>query len=190
MFGALRRPSMRLRSFHGALIAAAAVGTCLSLVGRADVPDSDQLAPDSLNSAHAKSDASLRSRGFRSRLGQGHADSGTTQLDTLPNWNGHFQANGLDQNGLSQVIWYYNMIGNRPELGGTTTINAPIIPVSVDLRNADGTPRFVNGQRLFYDATQYVQPILNSPTFQNATYSSSPVPTQFGDAVQRAEFGH
>jgi hypothetical protein len=35
-----------------------------------------------------------------------------------------------------------------------------------------------------------VQPVLNSPVFQNASYSSSPVPTQFTDAVQRAEFAH
>src|SRR5207244_4257573 len=29
---------------------------------------------------------------------------------------------------------------------------------------------------------------LNSPNFQDASYSSSPSPTQFADAVQRAEF--
>jgi hypothetical protein len=181
---------MKLRSLRGALAATAAFVACLSLVGTADTPDSDQLAPDGLDSAHALSSASLRSRGFRSRIGQGHANSGVTFFDTLQNWNGHFQANGLDESGLSQVIWYYNMVGNRPELGGTTAINAPIIPVSVDLRNADGSPRFVGGQRLFYDATQYVNPVLNSPVFQNASYSSSPVPTQFTDAVQRAEFSH
>jgi len=42
--------------------------------------------------------------------------------------------------------------------------------------------------RLYVDATRYVRPVLNSPLFQNATYSSSERPTQFTDAVQRAEF--
>jgi hypothetical protein len=152
--------------------------------------EDDQLAPDGLAGTKSRNSASLNSRGFRSRIGQSHTNSGTTQLDTLQNWNGHFRANGVDSNGLPQVIWYYNMIGNRPELGGTTTINAPIVPVIVDLRNADGSPRFVNGKPLVSDPTQYIQPILNSPLFQNTSYSSSPVPTQYTDAVQRAEFAH
>lgn len=152
--------------------------------------ESDQLPADGLKGMNVKSDASLRSRGFRSRIGQGHTNSGTQLFDTLLNWNGHFRADGVDQNGASQVIWYYNMVGNRPELGGTTWINAPIVPVTVDLRNADGTPRFVNGQPLVSSPAQYVQPVLDSPVFTNATYSSSPVPTQITDAVMRAEFQH
>src|SRR5436305_1200329 len=34
----------------------------------------------------------------------------------------------------------------------------------------------------------YAQPTVTSPVFQNSTYSSSPVPTQFTDALQRAEY--
>jgi hypothetical protein len=71
---------------------------------------------------------------------------------------------------------------------GTTTLNAPIVPVIIDLRNADGTPRFVNGKRLISDPTQYVTPVLNSPVFQNYTYTSSSTPTQFSDAVQHAQY--
>jgi hypothetical protein len=58
----------------------------------------------------------------------------------------------------------------------------------VDLRNADGSPRFVNGQPLISSPTKFVQPTLDSPLFQNFTYSSSDDPTQFTDAIQRAEF--
>ena len=152
--------------------------------------EDDQLAPDGLAGKRPMSSASLNSRGLRNRTGQAHTNSGITILDTLQNWNGHFRADGVDGNGAPQVVWYYNMVGNRPELGGTTTIDAPVIPVSIDLRNADGSPRFVNGQRLFYDATQYIPLVMASPVFQNATYSSSPVPTQITDAVQRAEFIH
>jgi hypothetical protein len=173
------------------VLSAWSLGAALLLASATAVAlESDELPADGLKNAHVKSGASLQSRGFRSRIGQGHTNSGTQFLETLANWNGHFRADGVDQNGVPQVIWYYNMVGNRPELGGTTWINAPIVPVIVDLRNFDGSPRFVNGRRLISDPTQYVQPVLDSPVFSNASYSSSPVPTQITDAVMRAEFQH
>ena len=152
--------------------------------------ESDQLPADGLQNQSLHNAASLRSRGFRSRIGQGHTNSGTQFLDTLPQWNGHFATRGYDQNGQLQQVWYYNMLGNRPELGGTTTINAPLIAVNIDLRNADGSPRFVNGQRLFSSATPLINPALESPVFELAQYSSRAVPTQFTDAVMRAEFAN
>jgi hypothetical protein len=120
--------------------------------------------------------------------GQAHARFGIPNIDSLVNFNGHYFTPGFDPNGNANNHWYFNTVGNPPQMGGTTTINAPVVPVSLDLRNADGTPRFVNGQRLYSDATKYVQPVLNSPVFQNSNYSSSAVPTQFSDAIQRAEY--
>ncbi len=120
--------------------------------------------------------------------GQAHARFGIPTIDSLVNFNGHYFAGGYDQTGAPNRHWYYNTVGNPPQLGGTTTIDAPVVPVSFDLRNADGTPRYVNGQRLYYDATQYVPLTMNSPVFQNAPYSSSGTPTQFTDAIQRAEY--
>jgi hypothetical protein len=38
------------------------------------------------------------------------------------------------------------------------------------------------------DATQFVAPVLGSPVFSNFTYSSGTQPTQFSDAIQRAEY--
>ena len=111
-------------------------------------------------------------------------------VDTITTFNGSFRTPGFDANGNPNSKWYYTMVGRSPEHEGTTRFHAPIIPVSIDLRNADGSPRFVNGQRLFYDARQYVRLVLNSPIFQNYKYDSSKRPTQFTDAVQRAEFGH
>lgn len=70
----------------------------------------------------------------------------------------------------------------------TTWIDAPIIPVNLDLRNADGTPRFVNGVRLFSDATKYVEPTLRSPVFTPAVFDTSGHPTQYTDAIHRAQF--
>jgi len=115
--------------------------------------------------------------------------AGIPGIDSLTNFNGQFTAKGFDPYGNPNTHWLYNMVGTTPDSNTTTVINAPIIPVSLDLRNFDGTPRFVNGQRLFSDATQYVRPVLNSPVFQNSRYSSSETPTQITDAVQRAEFG-
>jgi hypothetical protein len=54
--------------------------------------------------------------------------------------------------------------------------------VKLVLLNADGTVAFT------YDPSQYLNNLLNSPIFQNSTYSSSSVPTQFTDAIQRAEY--
>ena len=116
-------------------------------------------------------------------------------IDSLSNWSSYFYYPGVDGNGFPQFTWQYTMVGHSPfatgnddENGGTTSIGAPVVPVNLDLRNFDGSPRFVGGKRLFSDATQYVKPVLKSPVFSNTFYSSSAVPTQFTDAVQRAEF--
>ena len=123
------------------------------------------------------------------------SNSSLLGIDSIPNWSSYFYYPGVDGNGNLQFTWDYTMVGhapfgqgNEPDWEGETTkIHAPIVPVSVDLRNFDGTPRFVNGQRLYYDATQYVKPVLHSPVFQTYQYDSSHRPTQFTDAVQRAE---
>ncbi len=81
-----------------------------------------------------------------------------------------------------------NMVGNPPERGGTTTIRVPIVPVSVDLLDLDGSLRLSNGTPLHSDVTPFVEPTLQSPLFQDAGYSSSQQPTQYSDAIQRAQF--
>lgn len=129
---------------------------------------------------------------------------GIPGIDTVPNFSGAYSTPGFDPNGNPQSNWLFNTLGNPPEAGGTTTLNAPVVPVSLDLRNADGSPRFVrvvNGKeitcgtpgepgckRLFFDATPFIQQVLESPVFSNSNYTSSNVPTQFADAVARAEY--
>jgi hypothetical protein len=52
------------------------------------------------------------------------------------------------------------MVGRAPfgrgdgseDSDGTTIINAPIVPVNVDLRDHNGNPRFINGHPLVSDA--------------------------------------
>jgi hypothetical protein len=120
--------------------------------------------------------------------GQAHSRHGIPSIDSLVNFNGHYFADGFTGDGTFNTHWYFNTVGNPPQMHGTTTLNAPIVPVTLDLRNADGSPRFVNGQPLISRPDAFITPTLNSPVFQNADYSSSPVPTQITDAVQRAEY--
>jgi hypothetical protein len=127
----------------------------------------------------------------------GRSNASVLGVDSIVNWSSYFYFPGVDSNNFPQFTWQYTMAGNAPfgqggedEEGETTRIGAPVIPVNLDLRNFDGTPRFVNGKRLFSDATQFVTPVLNSPVFSNTFYTSSNEPTQFTDAVQRAEFFH
>jgi len=119
-------------------------------------------------------------------------------IDSVANWSSYFYFPGFDSFGGTQFTWQYTMVGHAPFgegseddwFGERTVIGAPVVAVSLDLRNFDGSPRFVNGQRLYSDATQFVAPVLKSPVFSKTSYSSSEDPTQFTDAVQRAEFFH
>jgi len=139
-----------------------------------------------------------------SKNGMAHARFGIANIDSVPNFNGQFFTPGQDANGNPQNHWYFNTLGNPPQMGRTTTLNAPVVPVSLDLLNADGSERFVkvvNGavvtcanppdpscKHLFFDATPFIQPVLESPVFSNANYTSSAEPTQFADAVAHAEY--
>jgi len=164
-------------------VIAGLVGICLAGAGLAQ--ESDQMTATELLNATGKS-AVITPHAHLN--GQAHARFGIPNIDSLVNFNGHYFADGFDPNGNPNTHWYYNTVGNPPQQGGTTTINAPVVPVSLDLRNADGSIRYVNGQRLYSDVTPFVAPIMNSPTFQNSNYSSSAVATQFSDSIQRAEY--
>jgi hypothetical protein len=127
----------------------------------------------------------------------GNRSNGTVLgVDSVPNFSSSFYYPGVDSFGGPQYAWQYTMIGKTPffdkDDGGvdtmTTKVGAPLVGVNLDLRNFDGSPRFVNGQRLFSEVGKYIQPTLQSPIFTNFTYDSSSIPTQFTDAVQRAEF--
>src|SRR5215472_8654202 len=122
------------------------------------------------------------------RNGNAHSRFGIFGIDSIPNFNGQFFADGFDFVGNPNRHWYTNTVGNPPQMGGTTVINAPIQAINVELDDADGNPVFFNGHPLTLDATPFVTLVQNSPVFSNAMYSSSDTPTQFVDAVQRAEY--
>lgn len=167
-------------------LALALASTCLLLVtSTAFAQEPDQVSPASLAGSKGRSAVVTPHAKLN---GGAHARQGVPNIDSLVNFNGHFMAPGFDPFGNPNTHWYFNTVGNPPQMHGTTTINAPVTPVSLDLRDKNGNPRFIKGQPLISDVTPFVQPTLNSPVFSNAIYSSSSVPTQFSDAIQRAEY--
>jgi hypothetical protein len=164
---------------------------CTALcAGLAFAQSPDQIAP-TLSSAH---------HGFTVFAPRGHRNGGpanasssrpvNVEIDSIKNFNGEFRAPGVGPSGNPQRNWHYTIAGGRPELGGTTTFDAPIVPVSLDLLDYDGSVRVVNGHKLHYSVEPFVSAVMDSPIFQRADYTSSGVPTQFSDAVQRAEFNN
>jgi hypothetical protein len=109
---------------------------------------------------------------------------GLANIDSLANFTGLYRVQGQDSNGNPNDTWLYDTVGNAPGLGGTTTVNAPIVPVSLNLLDSKNNVAFSDS------AAPFVAPTVNSPVFQNAKYSSSATPTQFTDAVQRAEYNN
>jgi len=94
---------------------------------------------------------------------------------TVPNWSGSFTFQG--------TTFPYTMIGNNPpQRGGTTLIPTQLIPISFFF------DEFVdqNGNNIVIDVSPIITPTLTSPNFIPQPYTSGF--TQYGDAVQRAEF--
>ena len=124
-------------------------------------------------------------KGQVGKVNHGHPTSnGIPGIQGISNWDGTWNEFGYDPNGNPTNTWYYNTIGNPPQDGKTTTFDAPIIPVKVVLLDQNNNVAFT------MDPEHDVQPVVNSPIFQDTKYSSSDKPTQFTDAVQRAEFYH
>jgi hypothetical protein len=175
----------------GVLGAAALFGTSVSASELAP----DQVTAPSLTNAHIMhAHGPIKSAGA-AKLADGVHNSTygapVPGIDSLVNFTGKYQANGVDSSGNPVTQWTYAMIGHTPRSEEGVRLRAPVIPVSVDLRDSAGNPRQINGQPLYYDATQYVRPVLKSPIFERYWYSSSDDPTQYTDAIQRAEFwGH
>ena len=115
------------------------------------------------------------------------ATTGLPGVDTLTNWSDQFTAAGYDNNGNPQSVWPYTMVGTPPESGQTTSFNAPIVPVTVELLDASGNVAVYKGHRLIFNASQsIVTNIVNSPTYQPWLYTNGT--GQFNDQMFRAEF--
>jgi hypothetical protein len=162
--------------------------------------DASALAPDQVTAASLATARQLHQHGPVNAIGSATLAAGVQRstsnasvpgIDSLVNFTGKYQANGVDSNGNPVTQWTYAMVGYSPQSERGVKLRAPVIAVSIDLRDANGNKRSINGKPLYSDGTQYVSPTLKSPIFQNHPYSSSSEPTQFTDAIQRAEFwGH
>ncbi len=104
------------------------------------------------------------------RYAQFHGNFSDAALATskLKHWSSSFTSEGK--------TWKYSMVGTNPTKGSaTTTIPVTIVPLLL---------KFSNGKS--FDGTPQVSSTTSSPLFQNAQFISGN--TQYGDAVQRAEF--
>ncbi|MGZ4895226.1 MAG: hypothetical protein ACXVJ0_02230 [Candidatus Angelobacter sp.] len=92
---------------------------------------------------------------------------------TVPNFEGSFISRGK--------TWHFTMVGTPPWDGGSTSIPAHIVAISLRLQNAN----LVSFTTV--PVAPFETPALNSPNFQASNYSSGSA-IQLGDAIQRAEF--
>jgi hypothetical protein len=192
--------TLRLRALRAAAIA---LTLCAGTAAQALEPDQLDASFTPTIKAHG-SRLNTAADGNSGVLGNRYSGS-QLGIDTLPNWSSYFYYPGLVPTAFGafpQFTWQYTMVGrspvgSRPYSDGddsvVTRIRAPIVPVILDLRNFDGTPRYFTRAdgtqvRMILDPTQYIQPVLASPVFAKASYSSSYRPTQLNDAIQRAEF--
>ena len=108
--------------------------------------------------------------------------------DTIVNFSDSFTAQGFDSDGNPQSVWPYTMVGRDPKQNRTTRFSAPVIPVTVEMLDANGNVattasgaplRMVPGQ-------DTVNLTLNSPVFQKFPWTSGN--TQITDGMMRAQF--
>lgn len=161
--------------------------TLVAGAGSARAREPDQVPVTAL-AGHRPHGGEAMLRADRGPLAVNGGHSGLPGIDSLVNFTGQYTYPGVDWQGNPQTTWPWAMIGRSPRTERTTLFGAPIIPVSIDMRDADGAPRYVNGQRLYMDATQYVRPVLDSPIFRPVKWPTSLIPTQFLDALMRAQF--
>jgi hypothetical protein len=136
-----------------------------------------------------KTEAASRGvKGYGGRHGQGgSAGVPVPGIDSLKNWTGAFTEPGFDSFGNPQSVWPYAMVGRAPQQGGTLTLHAPIIPVIVDLLDANGKVAISqSGIPLTFDPRPQVKLVLQSPIFERWPYTTGR--TQWTDAIFREEF--
>jgi hypothetical protein len=104
------------------------------------------------------------------RYAQFHGNFSDVALATskLKHWSSSFTYGGK--------TWKYSMVGTNPTRGSaTTTIPVTIVPLLL---------KFSNGKS--FNGAPQVSSTTSSPLFENAQFISGT--TQYGDAIQRAEF--
>ena len=160
--------------------------TVSSLIGFAQ--PKDQVSPTLSRAKRQFTAFPPRGQSGSANAAAGSASSNPSQFDSIRTFNGEYKTQGLGPQGHPRYRWYYTMAGGHPQRGGSTHFDVPIVPVSIDLLDWNKSVRMVNGHKLHYSVKPFINPVLNSPVFKNWDYTSSDVPTQWTDAIQRASF--
>ncbi|HEY8051900.1 MAG TPA: hypothetical protein VIE42_03760 [Steroidobacteraceae bacterium] len=134
----------------------------------------------------------LHNAAIQTALHNAKKGSGLPGIDSVVNFTGQFTGSpSLDANGvpLPDTTFSYAMVGNAPGRG-TTHINAPIIPVTIELLDANGNVAVdsTSGAQLISNPHDKVRLAEDSPVFDNALFTSSRTETQYTDAIHRAQF--
>jgi chitinase len=95
---------------------------------------------------------------------------------TVPTFTGSFVANGKQ--------YSYTIAGKEPESGGTTEIPTVLVPLSLSFDARGGLSKAKG--KVVMNAEVDVPEVLHSPIFQRFAFATGD--TQYGDAVQRAQF--
>ncbi len=93
---------------------------------------------------------------------------------SVPHFTGSFAFQGTS--------YPYTIVGSKPQAAETTEIPTEIIPISLFFEEYVDD----NGKPLILDPVPIMPRVQASPNFRNATWATGF--TQFGDAVQRAQF--
>ena len=103
-----------------------------------------------------------------------NASAGALTVRSIPTFSSSFSYQGN--------TFPFTMVGRAPQNGGTTWIDTSYLAISFFF------DEFVdqNGNNIVIDATANSANLLNGPDFERFSYTTGD--TQFGDAVQRAEF--
>jgi chitinase len=102
-----------------------------------------------------------------------HAQTPAT-THTVPVFTGSFETNGKD--------YVYTMAGQKPDAGGSVTIPTVLVPLSLSFEAAGKA----SGGEAVMNADPQIPEIVRSPIFQKHAFATGV--TQYGDAVQRAQF--
>jgi hypothetical protein len=134
----------------------------------------------------------LHNAALQTALHNAKKGSGLPGIDSVVNFTGSFTGSpSLDANfnPLPTTTFSYAMVGNAPG-HGATHINAPIIPVTVELLDANGNVAVdsTSGAKLISNPHDKLRLTEDSPVFDNALFTSSRGETQYTDAVFRAQF--
>jgi hypothetical protein len=108
-------------------------------------------------------------------------------IDSVATWSDQFIVPGYDENGNAQSFWPFTMVGAAPESGRTTTIQAPIVPLTIVGLDANGNVRKDNGHPIIQPVTpDILNAVVQSPFFEPSAYTSGT--GQYLDQMMRAQF--